>query len=173
MKNFKFGSIAMLALIAIAVFFTACSKQNDLMTEVIETETSQITNSLLDNKIVVLPAGYEDETAAINFMNAATEAQVQAMVENHRRTIFLIKEGKYGEVVNTLKKDEGLSDVDLTNHLTARQVAQLASFDATTKLDSRYTTCSITSGYCWTKKRCCWVDHNSRYCWIAWQGNFC
>jgi len=169
MKNLKIrlGLFSLLAILAASVFFTAC--QQDAITDL---PTEVTTNELLQGKTVVLPHGFDNTAAELEYLNQVTEAEVQKLEENYRITMFLQQVEKYGEVVQTLSTDEHIADVNLNTYLTINQLEQLQSYDPNDTVNNR-ANCTIQTGYCFTRKRCCFTDGWDTYCWIAWSINIC
>jgi len=166
MKTKMLSASVFVMLLLCTLVFTSCSKSY--------IESNEITNEMLDGKSLILPEGTEDDVA-ITFINNATVDQIAKMEENYRLTYFLAKEGKYGEVVKTLAEGDNLADVELSNFLNKRQLEDLSDYSANTDLTLRGLTCTTrtTQSPCRTKKRCCWNDGGTHYCWTVYSINIC
>lgn len=79
--------------------------------------------------------------------------------------------GKANLVANSLLVDENLSEVDLSNVLTQRELDLVNSNLIKSNQETQISRQGCTKIYIWSN--CCWKDRNTGNCVGAWCGNGC
>lgn len=157
----------------IAACFTSC--ENALTEEskatIDEASPTLILNEILIGHKFMLPKGFDSFEKEAEYLSTVTEEEALKLIENHKISVFLRTENMYTDVLNDLKDLEHISDLDLNNLLSEKQLAKLESFDTSTVVEQRYG-CFTQSGNCWTRKRCCYYGQASQ-CWTVWHVPFC
>jgi len=125
MKNFKIniGLFSLIAILAVSVFFTSC-EQDTQIASVQEIDR----NVLLEGKYYLTPPSGYDEEMVIEYLDNATDSQIQKMIENYRITNFLLQTGQFWQVKSNLSFGKHISDVDLSKYLTIQQLESLANY---------------------------------------------
>ena len=171
MKNLKttLNLLTLLLCVSVTVFFTSC--KNDVSNT--ELPAKLEVNQTLDNKTIILPSGFDNLDAEIDYLQNISDEEAEKLVANYTVTMFLLQENKLEDVKRNLADFKHISDVNLDTHLSADQLDQLRSFTPENVVESRGLNCWTQTGYCYTRKRCCFTDGWDTYCWTAWTINVC
>jgi len=155
----------------VALFlFVGCNKEEATTSEEARLEL----NSLLEDRTFLLPNGFSNLKQEEAYLQDLSDEESLKLIENYKVTLFLAEKGLYGKVAKDLKEKEHISDIDMNNYLNADQKVELENFDPSNSLENRNLSCWIETGYCYTRKRCCWYDYGyGNYCWTVWQNGYC
>ena len=124
MKTLKLNSLLFSLLAIIAVCITSCNKDTSLDSTPVEAQNDSRDSFLL-------PHGYDnDDESAIQYIENATALEKEKMKENYEVFQFLVSIERYEDIAATLEYSENISDVNLSDFLTAEELSQQANFVA-------------------------------------------
>jgi len=168
----KLGLFSLLAVLAASVFLTSC-EQNEIPTNVNET-----INTIQESDKLILPFGInENQDLAIEYLNNATDEQINIWKSNALITEKLAAIGKMDEIEAELTQGENIAEFDFKKVLSEDEMQTLNQ--DLQDVESRgcvrvYLGPAVCSGggypcYChWALKQCCSPPYGDCYYYWYW-----
>lgn len=162
-------SLILLVLLSTIFFITSCSDKDETPTPQPQQSIEKTINpqDASSGSFITLPSGFENNSEKQNqtYLENLSDSEIAELQENFKISDYLNSIGKDEDIGNLLKTGETFLDIDLSQHLSEDQLAELSNYNYEAATEDARGCWHWRYSFCWGNGK---VYRDWFYCYFYW-----